>query len=229
MVASAWCTTFEQTSAKPGAAEVPWLDCSGFGCPCLYLRGKARPTIHPPSLTHSKRKLGVVAVTGAVLLSAIAMLAAELTPSAGAAASRRAPRCATAQLVIWLNEVPGNGAAGSVFHQLAFTNLSRRTCTLRGFPRASAANLHGRRVGGFATREVGVKAHTVRLRPGDTAFAGLRIVEAQNFPHATCRPVTAAGLRVWPPGRHASKLVPFPFEACARASNPNLSVQAVKG
>jgi Domain of unknown function (DUF4232) len=170
----------------------------------------------------------VVAATAAVLLGSIAILAAELAPSAGAA-SKRAPRCATSQLVIWLNEVPGNGAAGSVFHQLAFTNLSRRTCTLRGFPRVSAANLHGRRVGGFATREAGGNPHTVRLHPGDTAFANLRIVEAQNFPHATCRPVTAAGLRVAPPGRHSSKLVPYPFEACARASNPNLSVRAVTG
>lgn len=173
----------------------------------------------------SKRRLGTVALTCAVALSSIAMLAAE--PSAGA--SNSVHKCASSQLVIWLNEVPGSGAAGSVFHQLGFTNLSKRTCTLRGYPRVTAANLHGGKVGGFATREATGALHTVRLHPGDSAFATLRIVEAQNFPHSTCHPVTAAGLRVSPPGRHSFKTVPFPFEACARASNPNLSVRAVEG
>lgn len=184
--------------------------------------------MHAPSLPPSRRRLGTVAVVGAVVLSAIAMLAAELAPNA-AGASNRVHRCATSQLVIWLNEVPGNGAAGSIFHQLGFTNLSKRTCTLRGYPRVTAANLHTGRVGGLATRETTGRPHTVRLHPGDTAFATLRIVEAQNFPHSACRPVSAAGLRVSPPGRRSQKVVPFPFEACARASNPNLSVRAVEG
>ena len=186
--------------------------------------------MHAPSLSHSKRRLSMVALTGVAVLGSIAMVA--VAPSAGAAgasASNRVHRCATSQLVIWLNEVPGNGAAGSVFHQLGFTNLSKRTCTLRGYPRVTAANLHGRRVGGFATREATGHPHTVRLHPGDSAFATLRIVEAQNFPHSVCHPVTAAGLRVSPPGRRPGKLVPFPFEACARAANPNLSVRAVEG
>jgi hypothetical protein len=183
--------------------------------------------MHSPSLPSSRRKLGTVAVAAMGARGAIATLAAGLAPGAGAA-SRRPPSCATSQLVIWLNEVPGDGAAGSIFSQLGFTNLSRRTCTLRGYPRVTAASLHGGAVGGVASREAVGKPHTVRLRPGDSAFATLRIVEAQNFPHSACHPVMAAGLRVSPPGRHAHKIVPYPFEACARRSNPNLAVRAVK-
>jgi Domain of unknown function (DUF4232) len=178
--------------------------------------------MNAPSL-RSKRTLGALATTAALALSSIALLA----PSA-AGASSRVHRCATSQLVIWLNEVPGNGAAGSIFHQVGFTNLSKRSCTLRGYPRVTAANLHGGKLGGLASREASGALHTVRLHPGETAFATLRIVEAQNFPRSACRPATAAGLRVAPPGRHASKVVPFPFEACARADNPNLSVRAVQ-
>jgi hypothetical protein len=177
----------------------------------------------------SKRRFGPLAVAG---VAALAMLAAESGPGAaapGAVASKRVHPCAGSQLAIWLNQVPGDGAAGSIFHQLGFTNLSRRTCTLRGYPRVTAANLHGDKVGGFALREPTGTPHAVRLHPGDTAFATLRITEAQNFPHSVCHPVTAAGLRVSPPGRHSHKLVPFPFEACARAANTNLSVRAVKG
>ncbi len=184
--------------------------------------------MHAPPLPSSGRKLGAVAAIGAIVLSSIAILAAGLAPNA-AGASNRVHKCATSQLVIWLNEVPGSGAAGSVFHELGFTNLSKRTCTLRGYPRVTAANLHSGKVGGLATREATGSVHAVRLHPGDTAFATLRIVEAQNFPHSVCHPVSAAGLRVSPPGRHSQKVVPFPFEACARASNPNLSVRAVTG
>jgi hypothetical protein len=180
----------------------------------------------------SKRRFGPLAVAAIVALAAFAVLIAEDAVSvavSGAFASKRVHRCANSQLVIWLNEVPGNGAAGSIFHRLGFTNLSRRTCTLRGYPRVTAANLHGGKIGGFASPEANGTPHTVRLHPGDAAFATLRVTEAQNFPHAVCHPVTAAGLRVSPPGRHSHKLVPFPFEACARATNSNLSVRAVEG
>jgi Domain of unknown function (DUF4232) len=232
----AWCAprarprrALHQTFASATATEALRYDCSGLGRSCPRFQGKARSAMHAPPLLSSRRKLSVIAVVGAVVLGSIGMLGAEIAPSAGAAASSRVHRCATSRLVIWLNEVPGNGAAGSVFHQLGFTNLSKRTCTLRGYPRVRGANLHGGRVGGFATREASGTLRTVRLHAGESAFATLRIVEAQNFPHSACHPVTVAGLRVSPPGRHSSKLVPLPFEACARVSNPNLAVRAVEG
>jgi len=58
-------------------------------------------------------------------------------------------------------------------------------------------------------------------------MAVLRIVEAGNFPASACREVTAAGLRVFPPGQTASKVVPFPFQTCSRAGQSVLSVRAV--
>ena len=104
--------------------------------------------MHAPSPSPSKRTLSAVAVIAAAVLGSIAMLAPS-AGAAGASASNRVHKCATSQLVIWLNETPGNGAAGSIFHQLGFTNLSKRTCMLRGYPRVRAANLHGGKVGGF--------------------------------------------------------------------------------
>jgi hypothetical protein len=44
---------------------------------------------------------------------------------------------------------------------------------------------------------------------------------------AECRPVTAAGLRVYPPNQKGSKVVPFPFRACSRVRPVYLHVQAV--
>jgi hypothetical protein len=40
--------------------------------------------------------------------------------------------------------------------------------------------------------------------------------------------VNAGGLRVYPPGQTASKLVPFPFRACSRSGPGYLSVEAVQ-
>jgi hypothetical protein len=55
----------------------------------------------------------------------------------------------------------------------------------------------------------------------------LRIVDALNFPPSACRPRSAAGLRVYPPGQTTSKVVPIPFTACARSGPVFLSVQAL--
>jgi hypothetical protein len=67
----------------------------------------------------------------------------------------------------------------------------------------------------------------VLLANGATKTATLRIVEAGNFPSTRCHMTTAAGLRVYPPNQTASKVVPFPFGACARAGPVYLSVRVV--
>jgi hypothetical protein len=69
---------------------------------------------------------------------------------------------------------------------------------------------------------------TVRLSPGATATAVLRIGAAANFPTARCHAVTAAGLRVYPPNQTVPKVVPFPFSACSRKGPIVLNIAAVK-
>jgi hypothetical protein len=166
------------------------------------------------SLVH----LSLAAATAAAILS----LAAP-APSAIAAP----PKCKTSNLVIWSNNGAGGGTAGSVFYKIKFTNLSGHACTLKGFPRVAAVNLAGKRVGAAARHEAGQTPKKVKLANGATATAQLRVVDAGNFSPSSCHPVTAAGLRVRPPGQRKSKLVPLPFETCARATQPTLSVGVV--
>jgi hypothetical protein len=128
--------------------------------------------------------------------------------------------------VVWL-DTEGNGAAGSVYYTLELTNLSRHACTLRGYPGVSAVSLGGGRLGSAASRDAATPSRRVVLKPGATATATLRIVQAGNFPARTCRMTTAAGLRVYPPNQRASKVVPFPFDACSRRGPIFLSVRAV--
>ncbi len=171
----------------------------------------------------SKRLIG--GMMGAALVSVLALAGGSIGPAnAGTGATSR---CATSGLVVWLN-TQGSGAAGSTFYQLKFTNLSGHACTLTGYPGVSGVNLAGHRLGSAAARDHSVTPHTVRLPAGATRTATLQIVNAGNFPAATCGPVTAAGLRVFPPNAFRSKIVPFPFRACSRSGPGYLVVRPVR-
>jgi hypothetical protein len=168
----------------------------------------------------SSRRLSAASACAA----AVAAIAATASPAATMATT---PRCATSGLVIWL-ETQGNGALGSIYYNLDFTNLSGHACTLVGYPGVSAVNLGGHTLGSAASRDNFHAPVVVTLAAGATARAVLRIVEAGNFPPSTCRPLTAAGLRVYPPNQTASKVVPFPFSACSRSGPVYLSVRVVQ-
>jgi hypothetical protein len=161
----------------------------------------------------------------AALLGAAALIAAMSVASASGATG---PPCKTSGLVIWSNNGAGGGTAGSVFYKVRFTNLSGHTCTLKGFPKVSAVNLAGKRIGSPAQHEVGQKPKLRKLANGATATALLRVVDPGNFSPSTCHEVTAAGLRVTPPGQSHSKLIPLPFATCSRAGQKTLSIGVVQ-
>jgi Domain of unknown function (DUF4232) len=169
--------------------------------------------------------LGAAAVAVAVSLSAVGAVAmTSRTPSATTAAT---PTCTTGGLVVWL-DTNGNGAAGSIFYKLEFTNLSGHMCTLGGYPGVSAVNLAGRMLGTPASRDTSRTPKVVTLKQDATATAVLRIVDAGNFSASSCGEVTAAGLRVVAPNATRSKAIPFPFAACSRPGPIFLTVQAVR-
>jgi hypothetical protein len=159
----------------------------------------------------------------AALVPAAAMAAPGAATLAGHATT---PACATSGLDVWL-DTQGQGAAGTIYYQLNFTNLSGGTCTLFGYPGVSATDLGGTQLGSAAAR-VGATPHTVTLANGATAFAQLGIVQAGIFPSSQCGPVTAAGLRVFPPNQTQSRKVPFPFAACAKTGPLYLKILPVQ-
>jgi hypothetical protein len=174
--------------------------------------------MHRPTSSTPRRALGVAA--------AIAMGAGALFASSPAVAASTPP-CQTSGLVVWLN-TNANGAAGSLFYTLNFTNLSGRRCTLRGYPGVSAVSRRGRRLGRAANRNNFHKVKTISIGDGGTASTMVQIYHAADFPASRCQPATAAGLRVFPPNQSASKTVPFPFPACSTTRLSILTVMAVK-
>jgi hypothetical protein len=153
-------------------------------------------------------------------------LATAIAVSSTSAAPAASPKCPTASLVIWLNTQGGGAAAGSSYYKLEFTNQSGHACTLTGFPGVSAVDLHGHQLGSPARKNPS-STRAVRLANGATAAAVLQIVVAGNFPQSACHRAPAAALRVYPPNQTASKLVPFPFDACSRPGPVFLSVKTV--
>src|SRR5271170_5490572 len=176
--------------------------------------------------------------TGAVTL--VAGLAVWGLPSAPAvSAATTVPACTTANLDVWLN-TEGNGAAGSSYYNLNFTNLSTHTCTVRGYPGVSGITQAGIQLGSAASRNAEHAPALITLTSAktangfndntshNTATVILQITVAENFPASSCGPITAAGLRVYPPGQKESTVVPFPFVACADSGSVYLHTEAVQ-
>jgi len=171
-------------------------------------------------------------VPRAVAAGLVALLVCGSAVSAAALTGERTKRmaltpCAAGGLVTWLN-TSGSGALGTIYYDVEFTNLSGHTCTLRGYPGISGISLSGAQLGSAAGRTSTTPVRTITLQAGKTAVAMLGIVEVGNFPAAKCHPTTAAGLRVYAPNQTASRTVPYPFGACAKAGETYLFVQAVK-
>jgi curli biogenesis system outer membrane secretion channel CsgG len=183
--------------------------------------------VHLPVLS-VRRLSGAAAIACTAVLAPVAALAAAAFPAAPAraAAAASTPKCTTSGLVVWL-DTRGSGTAGSIYYHLKFTNLSRQACTLRGYPGVSAVDLAGHQLGSAASQNHHLTPHLVSLASGATVTAVLQIGDTGHFPPSTCRRVTAAGLRVYPPNQTAAKLVPFPFSACSRTGPVYLSVEAL--
>jgi hypothetical protein len=135
-------------------------------------------------------------------------------------------RCTTGQLTAKLG--PGEGAAGSVYRPLVFTNTGRRACELRGFPGVSyVAGDDGHQVGPAAAM-VGGRGPQVRIEPGRSASAALQLANVGNFDPGVCRPTAVRGLRVYPPGDKAALFVPAEGTGCAGTPpGPQLVVRTI--
>jgi Protein of unknown function (DUF4232) len=109
------------------------------------------------------------------------------------------------------------GAAGSIYQVVDFSNISDSTCTLYGFPGVSLA-------GGSPVKQIGLAAaedHSsarvlITLAPGAVANALLRIVQAANFPPSRCDLKNATFLQIYPPNQTTPVYLKYKAQACAK-------------
>jgi Protein of unknown function (DUF4232) len=189
--------------------------------------------------------LGAAAVAGAALLSACGSSAPAPAPpstvtvtaspnpatnpatgSSSKAAATGTAACATSALSVKLGE--GNGAAGSTYVPIEFTNTSGSACTLFGYPGVSfVTGVNGSQVGAAAHRDSTQPAQAITLAPGAVAHATLQVVDAENFPLASCKLTSVHTLKVYPPNQTAPVFISFTTKACASSSVETLNVQTV--
>jgi hypothetical protein len=148
--------------------------------------------------------------------SPTAPASASASPGGTGGQSGGTPRCHTGDLKVSVAADPGGGAAGSTYESLVFRNSAGHACTLTGFPGVSyVAGDHGTQVNAPFARDPGQRRPTVRLLPGVSAHATLRIPNWQNYPPESCKPVSIRGFRVYPPDETASVFVSQPQKACS--------------
>ncbi len=81
------------------------------------------------------RRLLIAAAAAAVAGLGLSTAAFAATSSGVARTAPAAvPACTAGALGAWVAIDQGQGAAGSIFYPLEFTNLSRHACAMRGFP-----------------------------------------------------------------------------------------------
>jgi len=172
----------------------------------------------------ARRATAVIAAVSAAGL--IAASAAVTVGSSGAAlaadTSRTAPAavraCTADDLGAWVAVSQLDGAAGTTYYPLQFTNLSRHACAMRGFPGVSAVDRNLHQLGSPAGRAHVVPVRTVVLAPGRTAHAVLRYGDVTVSTAPGCHPTLRTfELRVYPPGQHHATYAAFDFEVCSHA------------
>ena len=175
----------------------------------------------------ARRAAAVIAAASAAgLLAASAAVAASSSGSSGAvlaadtshAAAAAVRACTADDLGVWLAVAQLDGAAGSVYYPLQFTNLSRHACAMRGFAGVSAVDRNLHQLGSPAGRAHVVPVRTVVLAPGRTAHAVLRYGDVTVSTAPGCHPTFRTfELRVYPPGQRHATYAAFDFEVCSHA------------
>jgi hypothetical protein len=177
----------------------------------------------------SRRAAAVIAVVAAAVIAAAAAVGAGSSGSSGSSGavlaadtSHAAPAavraCTADDLGVWLAVAQLDGAAGSVYYPLQFTNLSRHACVMRGFAGVSAVDRNLHQLGSPAGRAHAVPVRTVVLAPGRTAHAVLRYGDVTVSTAPGCHPTFRTfELRVYPPGQHHATYAAFDFEVCSHA------------
>ncbi|MEV7684557.1 DUF4232 domain-containing protein [Streptomyces bungoensis] len=153
------------------------------------------------------RRATIAALTAAVLGGTAATTAWATSVSAHTASSPRT--CAASDLYLSMGRK--EGAAGSLYWPIAFTNTSTTSCALRGYPGVSVLDTAHRRIGPAATHS-GRSYATVTLAPAHSATA---VVRTTNGPvGGPCR-ATGSYLRVYPPASRTAVLVPAAWKVCS--------------
>ena len=141
-------------------------------------------------------------------ITAIVLLAA--VPAAMAALHARATgSCIRNQLAVKANG--SQGAAGTIYGAWVFTNVSKETCTLSGYPSLALYGNQGRPIPTTVKRDLTPGPRLVTLAPGDSATFRTSYSDVPSSRRAC--PVSSV-TQVTPPGVKESLFIPATLQPC---------------
>lgn len=142
-------------------------------------------------------------------------------------ASGGPPGCATRDLKVTIGVA--QGAAGSVYQVIDFTNIGTASCSLYGYPGiALAGGSPVTQIGQAASRSPQAGPALVTLKPGAVGNTLLRITQAQNYPTSKCNPVASTYLQIYPPNQTTPMYVGYKSTGCSARSVNLLTVSVVQ-
>ena len=150
---------------------------------------------------------------------------AAVNPNATAAGGP--PGCATRDLKATVGVA--QGAAGSVYQVIDFTNIGTASCSLYGYPGiALAGGSPVTQIGMAASRSPQAGPALVTLKPGAVANTLLRITEAQNYPTSKCSPMASTYLQIYPPNQTTPIYLGYKSTGCSATGVNLLTVSVVQ-
>jgi hypothetical protein len=168
---------------------------------------------------------GLITASAVAVGSSGAVLAANTTPAAPAAIRA----CTADDLGAWVAVSQSDGAAGSIYYPLQFTNLSRHACAMRGFPGVSAVDRNLHQLGSPASRDHVIPVRTVVLAPGATAHTILGYGDVEVTTAPGCHPTFRTfELRIYPPGQYRPTYAAFDLEVCSHAGPVYMGIGPVQ-
>ncbi len=168
-------------------------------------RNPLNPLSRSRALSRTSPGRGAAAVLTAALVGLTAAGAAWSAPSM--TASLRT--CTVNDLYLSMGRK--EGAAGSLYWPIRFTNTSTTSCALRGYPGVSVLDTAHHQLGPAATRS-GSPYGTVTLTPGHSASS---VIRTTNGPIGGPCLRTGTYLRVYPPASRTPALIPAAWTTCS--------------
>ena len=142
--------------------------------------------------------LTVISTSALAAIGVVAAVAATHTSHATTTTTSRAtPWCSNNSIRVTTGRA--NGAAGTIYHPIIFTNRSTGTCLISGVaalqPGNSGKEFVG--VGPAATSDsMGMMGVLIALAPGQSASDDMGVIETGNYSVPTCLPVTVNAVAV---------------------------------
>ena len=149
------------------------------------------------------------------------------SPGNPGAAAAGTPACATRYLKATVGVA--QGAAGSIYQVIDFTNISDAVCALFGYPGvALAGGTPVTQIGAAAARSPTSSPRLVTLTAGKTANAVLQITQAANYPASRCAPKASTYLQIYPPNQTTPIYLAYKSTGCSASAVNLLTVGVVQ-